>query len=292
MALRSQTHRTLLLCFIASIVLCGVVGIYCLILGTFGQLQLRVLATTATVGAAAILALASAIPWEQRRWPPLGLCGLIAVSIALSIVLIGIWFEPSWQHEWFYKMMGICCVAAVGFPHVGLLSLARLRRQYEWTRLGTVAVIALLALQIAASIIFEVDSELWFRLMGVLGILDACGTVAVPVLHRISGIRVEEDAYVVAQTANISLTCPRCHKSQTLPLGHSQCPDCRLKFSIEIEEEHCRKCGFLLYKVESGVCPECGTAILEQTVSEPVTGQAKTLVVEKSTPQTNTGFED
>ena len=261
MALRSQTQRTLLLSFVASIVFCGLVGIYCLILGTFDEVAARVLLTTAAVGAASILALASAIPWERRRWHPIGACGLVVVGVALLLVVGGIWWAPSWRHEWFYKLMFIGCVVAVAVPHIGLLSLARLRRQYEWLRICSVIVILLLTGQITLSIVGEIDSESWYRLMGVLGILDACGTIAVPVFHRISAIRVTEDIQTVDAKTMISITCPRCDKPQRLAVGRSRCGNCGLKLSIEIEEEHCSKCGYSLYKIESGVCPECGTPI-------------------------------
>ncbi len=283
MALQSQTQRTFLFSFIGSIAVCGLVGIYCLIIGNIGNLQVRVLFTTLSVGGASILSLASAIPWERKRWPPLGLCVMIAVAIALGFIFIAIWLEPPRPNEWFYKLLAYACVFAVGLPHVGLLSLARLRRQFEWTRWATISVIATLAGQIFLSILIEVDLEQWYRFMGVLAIVDVCGTIAVPVLHRISGIRVEADGYVVAERAKISLTCPRCKKPQTLPMGKSQCPECKLKFSIEIEEEHCHKCGYLLYKVESAICPECGTAIVSQLAGQPVAQAAP-----QAEPATNT----
>ena len=262
MALRTRTQRTLLLSFIASIAACGLVGIYCLTVGDLDDLAVHILATISTVGAASILALASAIPWERRRWPPIGACGFVVVGIAMLLVLGGIWWEPSWRrHEWFYKLMFTSCVLAIAFPHVGLLSLAALRRQYEWVRIATVIVIVLLAGQITIMIIYEVDEFPWFRVMGVLGILDVCGTIAVPVLHRLSAMRVTDEDRTVESGATFSLTCPRCGKAQKLSVGRSRCGQCGLKISIEIEEEHCAKCGYSLYKNTSAVCPECGTPI-------------------------------
>jgi len=260
MALRSQTQRTLLLSFIASIALCGLVGIYCLILGSFDDLAARVLGTTTAVATASILALASAVPWERRRWHPIGACGFTVVAVALLLVLVAIWLEPSFGHE-FYNLMFIACVVAVAVPHIGLLSLARLRRQYEWVRICNVIVIVMLTCQILLSILGEIDSEFWYRFMGVLGILDACGTIAVPVLHRISAIRIGEEVHTVDLRATVSLACPRCGAAQQLPFGKSRCGECGLKMLFEIEEEHCSKCGYSLYKVESSICPECGTPI-------------------------------
>ena len=260
MSMRSQTQRTLLLSFIGSIAGCGLVGIYCLLLGRMGSLEERILATTATVGGASILGLAAAIPWERRRWHPIGLLGILAAASALVLILLLIWLPtPQRQPEWFVKSVLIACVAAVALPHIGLISLARLRRGYEWVRKATVAVIALLAAQMSFVVITDIDGDLMFRLMGILGISDACGTIAVPILHRISAIQKRES--VVTTELMLSLTCPRCSKTQQLAVGRSRCTGCGLQFSIEIEEEHCRTCGYALYKLTSPTCPECGTPI-------------------------------
>jgi len=266
MAMRSQTQRSLLLGFIGSIVCCGLVGVYCLVIGQFGAFEARVLGTTAVVGAASILGLASAIPWERRRWHPIGPVGLAAVAVALVLVLIAIWADLPWRSrvtEMFYRTMGVACVVGVALPHVGLLSLARLRREYGWVRRCTVYVIAALATMIAYTIITEIDDDEWFRAMGVVGIGVVCGTLAVPILHRVSAIRVREGIRTVELL--LSITCPRCNKTQELPVGRSKCAQCGLKFSIEIEEEHCQTCGYPLYRLESTTCPECGTPIRQDT---------------------------
>jgi hypothetical protein len=265
MAMKSQTQRALLFAFIGSIICCAMAGIYCLLVGRMSPLQAKILGTTGVFGAASILGLASAIPWERRRWHPIGLVGLIVVAIAVFLVLFAIWLEPPWREfELFFKIMFIACVAAVAVPHAGLLGLARLRRGYEWVRLATVFVIALLAGQISLSILTEIDEEEWYRFMGVLGILTVSGTLAVPILHRISGIRAHED--IQTSVLLLSLTCPRCQRVQQLPVGRSKCAGCGLSFSIEIEEAHCARCGYPLYKLRSSVCPECGTPI--SSVSE------------------------
>lgn len=260
MTLRSQTQRVLLFAFIASVVGCGLCGIYVLVVGDFGDFEGRVLATTASVGGAAILALASAIPWEKRRWPPIGLLGLIAVGVALVMILLLIWTR-FWRIDLFVHSLGTACVFAVALPHVGLLSLARLNRAYEWIRYGTVVVVALLAAQIIGIIWAQPHGDDMFRIMGVLAILDACGTIATPVLHRVSAIRTHE----VVRTADltVALTCPRCGGAQTLAVGRSKCNKCGLRFRIEIEEEHCVKCGYALNQLTSAVCPECGTPVAQ-----------------------------
>lgn len=262
-----QTQRSLLLTFIGSIAACGLVGIYCLLIGRIGWFEERILGTTCVVGAASILALASAVTWERRRWHPVGPLGAAAATVALVLAVVAIWAEPIERYwPYFYDALSLAWVAAVALPHVGLLSLARLRPGYEWVRRWTSVVVFLLALLIALVLLdFIDDSDLWLRPAGILAIADACGTIAVPILHRVSAIRKREEVRTVELT--LALTCPRCQQSQTVPVGRSKCAGCGLGFRIDIDEGNCKKCGYPLYRLESAQCPECGTPIAEATES-------------------------
>lgn len=260
MAMKSNTQRSLLFTFIGSIMLCGVIGIYCLLVGRFSDLVARVLGTTATVGAAAVLGLSAAIPWERKRWQPIGPTGIVMVAVALLLMVTLIWADTLYRYSGFIKTTFVSCVPAVALPHIGLLSLARLRKNYELVRIATVIAIIVLALQIMVMVIFEYDDDFLFRVMGAIAILDVCGTIAVPILHRISAIQGRESVQTTA--LDISLTCPRCSIQHRLPVGRPKCPTCGLQFSLAIEEEHCQHCGYVLYGIDSSVCPECGKAIL------------------------------
>ncbi len=262
MAMKSQTQRTLLVGFIGSIALCGAIGVYCLLVGSFGSIQIRVLFSTMSIAAASILGLASAIPWERRRWHPVGPVGAGAVAVALVMVLIIIWADGwiRWRgYLNFAEYVGVSCVWGVAFPHLGLMSLATVQRHHEWIRRATVLAILLLATLITLTIFVTLKGDEWARAMGVIGIFVACGTIAIPILHRVSAIQAREAVRTVELF--LSLTCPRCKTTQQLPAGRSTCKSCGLRFRIDIEEEQCTHCGYPLYKLDSDVCPECGTTI-------------------------------
>lgn len=264
----SQTQRSLLFAFIGSVVCFSIAGIYCLLVGHMGDLEGRILSTTATFLGASILGLAAAVPWERRRWHPIGLAGLVVVAVAMALVLFAIWYEPSeTDYRWYYKTLFSACVLAAALPHIGLLSLARLRKSFEWVRIATVSVVVLLAVQACVMIVAEMDDEELFRLLGILAILAGAGTLAVPILHRVSNIRMHDEIQTAA--LSLSVTCPRCGRQQQLAVGRSKCAACGLKIHIEIEEEHCSKCGYPLYKLESAVCPECGTPVYHRPAAAP-----------------------
>lgn len=261
MAIRSKTQRSLLLAFVGSIACCGAVGVYCLAIGRLGRLEERVMLSTAAVAATAILSLAAAIPLEVGRRRVVGWLGIVSAAAALAMSLVAIW-SPQGLTEFFWKQYGVTWVMAVATPHAGLLSLARLRRQWGIIQTAAITVIVILAAQLVSVILFEIHDDTFIRIAGIFGIATACGTIAVPILHRVSAIQTRETVQTVE--LSLSLTCPRCGTQQQLGVGRSACQKCALRFLIEIEENNCPKCGYPLYKLESAVCPECGTPVLQQ----------------------------
>lgn len=262
--MRSQTQRSFLFAFIASISSCGVIGIYCLLVGEFTSLVGQILASTASVAGASLLALASALPWERKRWQPIGPLGMLAAAIWLTLILCLIWIDRFPDEEWRVKATIILTVFAIALPHAGLIGLARLRREYGWVRIGNVASIALLAAMIILSVVFEINEDFWYRVIGALAILDVCSSVAIPILHRVSAIN--EHEAIRTTVLEVTLICPRCSTSHSATVGRSECPSCGLRIKLEIEEENCEHCGYVLYGIESAVCPECGKAIKRDVV--------------------------
>jgi ribosomal protein L37E len=259
MPIRSRTQRTLLLGFVASLAICGVTGIYCLLLGDIGKLEEKILWTTASFSVASILALAAAVPWERRRWMPVGPLAMVMILAALAFWLFEVWADFRYDADVFVKTIAITWIVAVALAHVGLISLARLSRQWRFVQPAVAILVAVLTTQISLMIIADNDDEPFVRLAGILAIAVACGSISLPILHRVSALRTREDVRTV--DLRLAITCPRCGKAQTLPAGRSTCIGCALRFNIEIEEDTCRQCGYPLYKLESAVCPECGTPI-------------------------------
>lgn len=250
--------------FLAAIGTCGALGAIALLFGQGSDFLERILASTAAVAAASILALAAAVPTEARRWPPIGPVGLALTAITLGLLLFIIWADFRWyDHKWLMKLLIVLCALSVAIPHAGLLAMARLHRGYEWARRMTLVALAALVGLLISVVVFEIpESDVWGRLMGALAILATCGTIAVPILHRMSRIR--DRAAVEHIGLSVSLVCPRCGTSQAMPIGRSQCIQCRLHLAIAIEEEQCAQCGYPLFGLSGASCPECGAPIVIQ----------------------------
>lgn len=175
---------------IVSFTLTAVVGIIALLSGDFGETQGRIILTTLLMGGVSITALCH-LAIADRAMRLVGFVGLAASTIALATGLVLIWRD--WNLEGFddwLKVFAISGVLAVSFAHANLLLLLAGRRR-QIIRIGlmvTLVMIAAVAIMISLPIASEgeipgVGNEEWYwRLFGVVGILDVLGTVVVPVL--------------------------------------------------------------------------------------------------------------
>ena len=93
--------------------------------------------------------------------------------------------------EMFIKSFLTVALLATACSHLSLLALARLDLRFSWTRISAVFCVALLCGILLFILWFEPtgDSDLIYRILGVLGILLAAITVVTPVLHKLSSDR-------------------------------------------------------------------------------------------------------
>ena len=100
------------------------------------------------------------------------------------------------------------------------------------------------------------------------GICAACGSIALAVLGRFN--RSLEAPSASTEFKELAITCPHCRRQQTVAAGDSQCGGCGLKFSIQIHEPRCARCGYLLLMIQSDRCPECGSPVADKRPRESV----------------------
>lgn len=194
---------------------------------------------------------------DRKHWRWLG---IVCAAAAIVIVEYDMWYNPATTQlgrNVFTLTTAVACVVA----HANLVLRAAVRDNQRWLTWGTIgAGIATGSLLCVAVFIADHDlDESTARLAGAAGVLAACGSLALVVLARFNrGINAEPGS---AAFTDINLTCPRCQRKQTLPLGGGRCGACDLRITIEVEEPRCGKCGYLLYQLTSNACPECGERI-------------------------------
>lgn len=171
---------------VASIALSALVGIYVLVFGSGGEVERKVLGTALTTSGLSILIMACGAGLERGKLflvPHLGIVTSILGWALLQLILWELADGPRWAEETLGLITwGVAAALAC------LLALATLAPRFAWVRwLGYAADLAVAVM--VSLIIWHVladDSEAVGRTLGVLSILLAAATVAVPILHRMS----------------------------------------------------------------------------------------------------------
>ena len=222
-------RRPVLGLVLGAIAVTAVLGLYAILVpGEFGDVQAKVLATSATISGTSVVLLAFVPAWERRlvRWLPAVGAALTLISFALLVVLI--WAEP--DSETYGKVMGTTMIPAAWSVLVCLLALATLPRRYRWAFLTAAGLTLALATLAVAAIWTEPDSTPVARLGGALAVLSAAFVLTVPVLHRAS--RGELAVEGAAPTGGF---CPRCGCRVPAPATDetAACNRCGARFTVE-----------------------------------------------------------
>lgn len=172
---------------IGSFSLAALMGIIALLSGgTFGETEGKILLSTLLVGVGSVLVLCY-LASAGTTFQPVGVVGGVVVSVALTAALFMIWgsFEGD-PPEVVIKTFGVGAILAATLAQASLLLALALRRPRLVRRLltGTLALAAVLAGLTSALVLGLEPHGPYFRLLGVVAILDVLGTVLVATLSR------------------------------------------------------------------------------------------------------------
>jgi len=225
--------RAFLYTVIITLVLAALMGIYVLLAGRFGETEGRILLTTVTVSFFSMMSLACAAAHEkgQDHWL-LSVPGIALGVAGLVLYVLAIWLDW-WRYEMASKWLGILGIFSFSFAQASVLSLLSLERHVRWVFYAAVTCIMALAVFVSGMILSEPYHEDWpIRIAGVLGILDGCLSLCVPIVYRLDR---KETAVRAAETyRQIELSCPRCGERGTYPIGKITCGKCSLALRVEI----------------------------------------------------------
>ncbi|SFO20588.1 hypothetical protein SAMN05216207_103643 [Pseudonocardia ammonioxydans] len=180
-------RRAMIVAVVVSLVLAAVLGIAALLTGEFGELEGRILLSTLVVAAFGTTALCH-LAVVTRRVRVVGYAGLAASAVAAAVALVLVWADEAFRSsDLTTDVLLLCTIAAVALAHTNLVLLlaGRAHPAIRAGLVGTLAAIALVAVLLATLVLTdgEIGDGSWFwRLLGVAGIVDALGTIALPVL--------------------------------------------------------------------------------------------------------------
>jgi hypothetical protein len=264
-------------------------------LALLGRARMRLACTTGAASAAAALVLfllAAWLPgalwthpeWWGTAWITLGYgilvfaslagirhgvrdvwrwAGIVATVIGAAALVTLVWRDARRMPD---SQAIENCVAV--FTSLGALTalaaltlLADLRPGQRWVRAGTIAAAGMTALFVDILVVGRdaIPRELFERLVTASGIVTGCGSLALVVLATLNRRGAIEPS--TGAPSELVVICPVCRTKQSVPVGVSACRDCGLRMEINIEEPRCPSCDYLLYRLTSDRCPECGASL-------------------------------
>lgn len=184
-------RRAAVIVVIVAVAISAILGIVMLLTGGWGDVQARILGTTAAVAVFAITSLCHLLQVD-RPLRAVGFAGIAASVLGLVPILVIIWAEAltSAANEWLMKAFALFGVLAVSLAQANLLLLLARRRQpavrimllAALVAIAGVATLVLLPILSDGRIPGPGDEEWYWRLFGVVAILDALCTIVLPVL--------------------------------------------------------------------------------------------------------------
>jgi hypothetical protein len=187
-----SVKKLFLYALIGSVSVSALLGILAILIGDFGEFEVRVLLTSLTISGASLCGLSCGAALEANRARELSLAGIGLSVLAALLIIGGIWTEP--ESEVYWKTAATIAIFAASCSHMALLLLARLAPQYAWApQLAFVAVFGV-ALILTWMIWGEIEADMPFRLLGVAAIVDAAISLMIPVFHRLSRSETESPA--------------------------------------------------------------------------------------------------
>lgn len=220
-------RRPLLVFVLGAIAVTAVLGLYAVLVPDFGDVQAKILGTSAAISVASILVLACVPPWERSLVMPLPAVGAGLTVLALVLVVVGMWSEQNGSHFW--RLFGTVVMLGAWAVLVSLLALARLPARYRWTFYAAVVFTLALALSGIGVMWGETDSSAAGKLVGALAVLSAAFLLVVPVLARAG-----RGDVVAEELRSGSGFCPRCGAGVAASEG--TCGRCGARFRVTYEE--------------------------------------------------------
>lgn len=162
----------------------ALIGIGVIISGNFDDLEGKILITSIAVNAGAILALSNLYARKRGslEWVPI--IGAVSSVVGFSLLIAYAWDDFTTGN--LARSAATFILIGAGTAHGSLLALGRLVRHYAIVLRAAWVLVALLVGMLTFIIWSDdlVDSETYIRALGVVIVLLAAATLAVPVLHK------------------------------------------------------------------------------------------------------------
>lgn len=187
-------RRVAIIAIIASLSVTALVGIVVLLTGTNNEVLSNILGTTLVLAAFSVTSLCH-LAVVGRAPQIVGFIGIVASGLAFVAAEVLLWSNGNLSDnstQYWFRALGVLTVLALSLAHANLMLLLESRKR-PIVRMGlriTLVLIAVVAIGIWIPIldngIFpDSNSDWYWRVFGVLAILDVLGTIVLPVTGAI-----------------------------------------------------------------------------------------------------------
>ena len=196
----TKFRRLSLKVFIGFLGLTALIAMISVLTGTFGKIQMKILATTLTISATSICSMSCAAFIDKKKLVHLGLFGVVLSVSAAILVIAGIWSEN--KNDVIEKIMITLSVFAVAFAFAFLLVLPELDNRQKWVQPVSSVSIGILALQMVIAVWLEGYIKLndwYYRLLAVVAIIVGLVTMVIPILMKLRKVDGQKNGRVVLE---------------------------------------------------------------------------------------------
>jgi hypothetical protein len=184
---RLNLKKVFLYLLIASVGVSALIGIGVILLGDFGEFEVKVLLTALTVTVTSILGLACGAYFETGRGRLVPGAGIL-MALVSGVMWIYLVWHGIVHEDLFVKSLLSLTLLGAACSHISLLSLAQLDRRFMWSRYAVYFAVGSLTAYLLF-LVWDVDAisnDVTGRIIGVLAIVVAALTLVTPVLHKLS----------------------------------------------------------------------------------------------------------
>lgn len=180
-----EFKKTLIYVFVASLIISALIGIIIFIIGDFGELQRKILGTTAIIGGSSLIALISYILYEKKKLIPLSQGGIVVSIIGGIVWILGLW--DIIDNEWIWKTLLTGLISISALIIISLLMLIKMDKNPKvfMSMMFTFGSVITLALMLITLVFAEDVSNLFVRIIGVLSITSVLGIIVTPIFARL-----------------------------------------------------------------------------------------------------------
>ncbi len=179
--------RVALIALLAALALNALMGITIVLKGDFGDIEGKLLGTTFGLALFTVLAIPSTVQLGRGRFYVLSGFGISVSAIAFGLAVAAIWSDGAFEDVFLTKLMVSFGVMAFASNHAALLLLASATpKVIKVTLIATITMLVVIdAALITSAWVEDLPKEL-ARPLTVFAILDVLGSMAVPMLSKLS----------------------------------------------------------------------------------------------------------